>query len=214
MNKDDVRHALRKHIPRKALEKCVNLIIRYQIDFKATPCRYSKYGDYQEPHRGSSHKITVNGDLNKYAFLITFIHEVAHLTTWKNYRRVKYPHGAEWKNEFKRLMQYHLKNNVFPREIVEALYRYLMNPAATSCCDMQLQKALHHYDKKKRGWKLLEDIEFNIPFLIGSGRIFIKKRQLTKNFECREMNKRHTYLINPLMEVRPLRTDRMLRYAG
>ncbi len=214
MKKDDIRHALRNRIPRKALDKCVNLIIRYKIDFKITPSRHTKYGDYQEPHRGSGHKITVNEDLNRYAFLITFIHEVAHLTTWKKFRRVKTPHGMQWKNEFSRLMQYHLKNRVFPKEIVAALNRYLMNPAATCCCDIQLQKALYPYDKKRRGWKLLEDIGFNIPFVIGSGRIFIKRRQLIKNFECTEMYKRHTYLINPLMEVRPLRTERLLRRAG
>jgi SprT protein len=214
MKKDDIRHALRNHIPRKALENCVNLIIRYKIDFRVTPSRHSKYGDYQAPHRGSGHKITVNDDLNKYAFLITFIHEVAHLTTWNKHRRVKFPHGLHWKNEFSRLMQHHLKTDVFPRVIVEALHRYLMNPAATSCCDIQLQKALQLYDKPKRGWKLLEDIEYNIPFLIGNGRIFIKRRQLIKNFECTEMHKRHIYLINPLMQVRPLRSDRMLRKAG
>lgn len=214
MKKDDVRQALRNHIPRKALEKCVNLIIRYKIDFKIAPSRFSKYGDYQAPHQGSSHKITVNEDLNKYSFLITFIHEVAHLTTWQKYTRVKYPHGNQWKSEFHRLMQFHLNNRVFPLEIVEALNRYLSNPAATSCCDTQLQKALHHYDKQKRGWKLLEDIEFNVPFLIGSGRIFIKRRQLIKNFECTEIHKRHKYLINPLMVVRPLRTERLLKKAS
>lgn len=214
MKKDDVRHALRNYIPRKALEKCVNLIIHYKIDFRVTPSRHSKYGDYQSPHQGNGHKITVNEDLNKFAFLITFIHEVAHLTTWKKFRRVKTPHGTQWKNEFSRLMQFYLNNKVFPTQIVEALNRYLMNPAATCCCDIQLQKALHHYDKKKRGWKLLEDIEFNIPFAIGSGRIFIKRKQLIKNFECTEINKRHKYLINPLMIVRPLRTERLLRNAG
>ena len=123
MKKDDIRHALRNYIPRKALEKCVNLIIHYKIDFRISPSRHSKYGDYQEPYNGNSHKITVNEDLNKYAFLITFIHEVAHLTTWKKHRRVKFPHGNQWKSEFARLMQYYLKNNIFPLEIIEALDR-------------------------------------------------------------------------------------------
>ncbi len=214
MKRDDIRHALWNHIPRKAIDNCVNLIIRYKIEFRITPGRHTKYGDYQSPFRGSNHKITVNGDLNKYAFLITFIHEVAHLTTWKKFRHVKYPHGMQWKNEFHRLMQFHLRNKVFPSVIVEALNQYLTNPAATCCCDIQLQKALHIYDKRKRGWKLLEDIEYNIPFLIGNGRIFIKRRQLIKNFECTEMHKRQIYLINPLMQVRPLRTDRLLRKAG
>lgn len=214
MNKDDVRQALRNRIPRKALEKCVNLIIRYQIDFRVSPSRHSKYGDYQAPHRGQTHKITVNEDLNKYAFLITFIHEVAHLTTWQKYTRVKFPHGMQWKNEFSRLMQFHLGNKIFPGTIVSALQKYLQNPAATCCCDLQLQKALHQYDIRKRGWKLLEDIEYNTPFLISNGRMFIKRKLLIKNFECIEMNKRHTYLINPLMIVKPIRSERFLKRAG
>ena len=51
-------------------------------------------GDYQ---------ITINNDLNKYRFLITLIHEMAHLVTFKDMPRSK-PHGKEWKINFQRLM--------------------------------------------------------------------------------------------------------------
>ena len=59
--------------------------------------RNSRYGDYTAPRNGQNHLITVNHNLNKYAFLITLVHEVAHLVTYNNHRHRVSPHGGEWK---------------------------------------------------------------------------------------------------------------------
>ena len=49
-------------------------------------------------------KITVNGDLNPYSFLITTIHEFAHLVTFEEYQgRVK-PHGKEWQLTYSKML--------------------------------------------------------------------------------------------------------------
>ena len=41
----------------------------------------------------NNHRISVNGNLNKYSFLITLIHELAHLLTFTQYKNRVDPHG-------------------------------------------------------------------------------------------------------------------------
>jgi len=73
--------------------------------FKVTRSRNSKLGDYRAPFKGSSHQITVNHDLNPYSFLITTVHEFAHLKTYQEHKNKVKPHGNEWKENFKMLME-------------------------------------------------------------------------------------------------------------
>ena len=60
---------------------------------KVKKSRSSKYGDYRPPLKGSNHLITINYDMNKYAFLITLVHEIAHLTNWNKHKDKVKPHG-------------------------------------------------------------------------------------------------------------------------
>ena len=111
------------------------------------------------------------------------------------------PHGIEWKREFKNLLIPFLYKNIFPPDIKSALINYLQNPSASSCSDLQLQKALSVYNEKEAGWVHLEELTEGTLFKIYNGKAFIKGRKLQKNFECMEVLKRHKYFINPLMEV-------------
>ena len=68
-------------------------ILTYHIEFKIAKKRKTKLGDYRQPYRGSSHRISVNGDLNPYSFLITTLHEIAHLLTFVRFGNRVQPHG-------------------------------------------------------------------------------------------------------------------------
>src|SRR5690606_8358424 len=74
---------LQRFLPEGTAETAYNWIQEYRFRFRISRSRNSRFGDYQSPPRGGIHKISVNHDLNKYAFLITFCHEVAHLVTWE-----------------------------------------------------------------------------------------------------------------------------------
>jgi predicted SprT family Zn-dependent metalloprotease len=205
VNISDLSRALSKYVPSKALDTCVDWIVYYKIAVRITKSRNSKYGDYRPPSDGKGHRISVNHDLNKYAFLLTFTHEVAHLVAFSKFRFRIDPHGREWKVEFKRLMQPFLRNSVFPADLVRAIAGYLSNPAASSCSDINLTRSLAKYDKRDERWKLLEEISLNTPFRIRSGREFIKGELLNKNFCCTCLKSKHKYVINPLTEVLPIR---------
>ncbi|HMT29486.1 MAG TPA: SprT-like domain-containing protein [Bacteroidia bacterium] len=204
MNISELTRAFSKYVPSKSLDACIEWIVDYKIAVRIAKSRNSKYGDYRPPSDGKGHRISINHDLNKYAFLLTFTHEVAHLVTYNKYRLRIDPHGKEWKNEFKRLMMPFLDSDIFPKDLVVAINGYMNNPAASSCSDIHLMRTLAKYDKRDDRWKLLEEIALNTPFRIRSGREFVKGELLNKNFCCTCMKSKHKYVINPLTEVQPI----------
>lgn len=201
MTPEHLRAALEKYVPAGAVDDCVDWIRQHRISVRIKKSRQTKYGDYHPPSGGQSHKITINHDLNQYAFLITFIHEVGHLICYNKYGNRVAPHGIEWKRDYKNLLIPVLYKNIFPPDIKQALIGYLKNPAASSCSDLQLQKALSVYNVRKEGWVHLEDLGEGTLFKIRDGKVFIKGRKLRVNFECMDYKKQHKYFINPLMEV-------------
>lgn len=204
---EQLRSALGKYVPADAVDTCFDWIRAYRIRVRVKKTRQSKYGDYHPPYDGKSHTITINHDLNPYAFLITFTHEVAHLTCFLKHRDRVAPHGAEWKSEFRHLLSSFIDRNIFPDDVAQSVKNYLKNPAASSCGDVELMKALRRYDSNNEGWSHLEEIPFNASFALKNGQHFIKGHKLRKNFECFELHSRHKYFIHPLMEVRLLNTE-------
>jgi hypothetical protein len=198
---EQLRSALAKYVPADAVDTCFDWIRQYRIRVRIKKTRQSKYGDYRPPFDGSSHTITINHDLNPYAFLITFTHEVAHLTCFNKFRNRVAPHGEEWKSEFRHHLSGFIHRHIFPDDIKYALINYIKDPAASSCGDVALMKALKRYDKDNGNWTHLEEVPYNAQFKIRNGQQFIKGKQLRKNFECYEIETRHKYFIHPLMEV-------------
>ena len=128
---------LYKYIPEKAVETIAQWIYKFDFKLKIKRSRQSKYGDYRPPMDDRNHTITINHDLNKYAFLITLVHEIAHLTNFnKNRNRVK-PHGNEWKTEFKLLMNVFFEMNKFLARMMNKYPDY----------DVSMEE-LHHVHKK------------------------------------------------------------------
>src|SRR6056297_446010 len=98
-----MRKTLQKYLPERAVTPVMGMIKAYQIQLKIVNQRQSKHGDYRLKSDGF-HQITVNSNLNKYRFLITTVHEVAHLLAFKTYGFSILPHGVEWKRTFQKLM--------------------------------------------------------------------------------------------------------------
>jgi hypothetical protein len=194
------RSILYKYIPEKAVPVITEWIYQYDFKLRIKKSRSSKYGDYRPPAAGMNHQISINHDLNKYAFLITLVHEIAHLTNWNKHRdRVK-PHGNEWKEDFKRLMAGFMNSEIFPDDVIYALRSYMSNPAASSCSDSNLLRALKKYDQRD-DTVLLEELPKESIFLF-SGRAFVKGEQIRKRFRCKEKGTARIYLFDPLAEVK------------
>jgi SprT protein len=191
---------LHKYIPEKAVPVISEWIFHFDFKLRIKKSRSSKYGDYRPPIKGENHLITVNYDMNKYAFLITLVHEIAHLSNYNKNKNTVKPHGEEWKQHYKQLMQQFLIPDIFPPDVIAALRKYMNNPAASSCSDTNLLRVLKKYDVRQHT-VLLEEVPTGATFMYNKNRHFIKGEQVRKRFKCKELNTNRTYLFNPLTEV-------------
>src|SRR5690606_9575799 len=116
-DKMDNTAQLSVYIPEKAAPVIARWIDVYKIRLKISRRRSTKLGDYRPPQNGHMHRISVNGDLNPYAFLVTLVHEFAHLVTWNRHGPRVRAHGKEWKGVFRQMMQPFLDAGIFPGKL-------------------------------------------------------------------------------------------------
>tara|TARA_B100000780_G_C21099707_1_gene443738 strand:- start:1084 stop:1698 length:615 start_codon:yes stop_codon:yes gene_type:complete len=203
MTEEQYANVLKRYLPKDAVPKVVELLYKEPIELKISKDRQSKHGDYRPPFNGSGHKISVNGSLNPYGFLITLIHEYAHYKVQCKFGNKVNPHGVEWKNQFKLEFHPFLTKSIFPDDILLPLVKHMKNPAASSSRDVVLQKALKQYDAKPS--TLLDDLEEGAVFILNKKRIFQKGEKLRKRYKCIELQSKRTYLISGLAEVELVR---------
>lgn len=189
--------ALKLHLPELATEQISNWLQHYNCQLKISRPRQSKLGDYRCPQKGKGHIISINSNLNKYSFLITLTHEIAHMMVWEEHRNRVAPHGNNWKLTFQKLMLNFLP--LFPQDILEPLALHLKNPKASSSQDVELVLALRKYDNKV--YKTIVDIPMGSAFRIANGKKFTKLKKLRKRYQCRAEHNNRLYLFNPLSEI-------------
>lgn len=191
---------LKKYLPEQSVTIIAQWIVEYDFKLKIKRERSTRLGDYTSPHNGLNHTITVNHNLNKFSFLITLVHEVAHLITYNQYKNSVAPHGREWKKSFQILMEPFLNTEIFPLEIFAALRNYMQNPAATSCTDTRLLRVLKLHDEST-GLLFLERIPSDSLFVYNGSKLFKKGETVRKRIKCVEVKSGTVYLFNPLAEV-------------
>lgn len=200
MSSTDKASVLAQYMPAPAAPVIAKWIDYFQCEFKISKNRTTKLGDYRHPFKGDGHKISVNNDLNPYAFLVTTVHEFAHLLTWNEHKNKVKPHGTEWKANFKRMMRPFFDLNVFPADVSESIATYLNNPAASSCTDLRLARALKKYDLKEATIQV-EQLPTSAIFMLKDGRRFQKAERVRKRYRCMCLDNGKIYLFNPLAEV-------------
>ena len=185
---------LNDYLPEGVAEEIWKRIEKDQVLFRISKPRKSKLGDYRPPHQTKGHRISVNSDLNQYSFLITVLHEFAHLETWKKYKNTRKPHGTEWKAEFQQILQPYLQNDLFPNRIKSALLDYMQNPAASSCVDQQLMRALANHDEVQQVF--VESLPEGILFKLSNGLVFEKGVKLRKRYKCKCVTNNRWYFVS------------------
>lgn len=204
-NSDKLRKILQPQVPEHSLDYCLELWTKTPFHFKISRSRKTKLGDFRYRRDQSIQTITINSDLNRFQFLITFIHEVAHLHTFLKFGYNIPPHGAEWKSTFQQLMQPMLTSWVFPRDLLIPLQRHMKAPKASSARDLFLMKELSKYDpvELEDNTCFLSDLKPGIQFEL-SGRIFKKGETRRTRVLCEEVNSGRKYLIAQLAKVKAI----------
>lgn len=192
---------LSKYMPEAAAPIISKWINETSCSFRISRSRSSKLGDYTAPFQGKGHRISINHNLNRFAFLVTTVHEFAHLKTYVKFKNTVKPHGNEWKQAFQELMNPFFDLGVFPADVRHAIKQYLNNPAASSCTDLNLHRTLKNYDKQSENVKTVEEIDINTYFSLKNGRVFQKKEKIRKRYRCVELKTKRVYLFSPIAEV-------------
>ena len=194
--------ALAAYLPDNAFEPVVQYVHHYKIHLTVTRQRKSVLGDYRHAGGWGNHKISVNGNLNKYEFLITFLHELAHLFTYEQHKNKVEPHGIEWKNNYSLLLQDFVKRNIFPDDIIKALQKSIKNPSATANGETDLLIVLRNYSQQSRpGFITIEKVPDGGFFITEKGRLFQKVGKRRKRYECIEVETNRHYSFSSLSEV-------------
>lgn len=195
---------LAKYIPPQAVKPCIELIKNHKIHLIIVGHRQTRHGDYRRLPNGQ-HQITVNASLNAYRFLITLIHEIAHLVAFIKYGRSIKPHGIEWKITFQHLMIPFINPNIFPNQLLPIIANHFRNPKASSSTDAYLEIALKKFDQNPNQHL---DYVYQLPqgtiFRMYNGKVFKKGKRKTKRYECIELDTGRVYLFQPNAEVEVL----------
>lgn len=190
---------LSKYLPEHAVAPVFDLIVQNEVHLRVVNQRVTRHGDYRKGPSGK-HEITVNANLNKYKFLITLIHEIAHLVAFEKFGRNIKPHGNEWKYTFQRLMVPYIRPEIFPAQLLPLVARHFKNPSASSDVDATLTFALKQFDAQNDKNYIFE-IPYGSRFRIQNGKIFQKGALRVKRYECTEISSGRLYLFNPNAEV-------------
>ncbi len=194
------KETLSEYIPETSVDTAFSSLDKHHVRLVISKSRATKLGDYRPPIRNNYHRISVNHNLNKYQFLITLIHELAHLEIWVKYKNRVKPHGTEWKLEFKNLMSEYMNTEIFPPDILEALKVYFTKSTSS---DTNLSRVLKKYNNNEDEITL-EDLPENAVFAIYNGIIFRKLQRLRKRYRCKRLDNGKMYIVSPLMVVHHL----------
>ena len=194
-----MQNGLESYMPVSALPKIIRLLEQDDLVVKIKTERKTRHGDYRRLSNGK-HQITVNSNLNKYRFLITLIHEIAHFEAYKTYGRTIKPHGREWKSMFQRLMLPFINPEVFPEELLPLLAKHFKSPRASSDTDIKLALALKQYDAPNDK-TFIFDVPIGKQFRLYNGRVFQRGKKRRIRYECVEIKTGKLYLFNPNAEV-------------
>lgn len=176
---------------------------RFQLKFKKP--RDSKLGDFRSP-RGKNGIccITLNGNLNPYQMVVTFVHELAHYTVYVNHPNQRLePHGKEWKQTFAHLLLPYLNSDIFPDDILDALHQHLQHIKASSTTDQNLVRVMKRYDNHPSDKKPLtvEELPEGTVFTLPNGMTLRKGPKRRTRYQCECLDNGRTYTVSGLAEV-------------
>jgi predicted SprT family Zn-dependent metalloprotease len=197
--------ALQSYLPEGSFDGVARYLLQYKVHLTITRERQTILGNYRNKHSDQNHRISVNGNLNKYSFLITLLHELAHMLAWEKFGHRIQAHGRQWKQEYGKILSEFIPQKVFPPDIEKLLLQSLHNPAATTCSEPHLMRALKNYDEKKEGQFFVEELPAGSLFKIRSGAIFKKGEKVRTRYKCVEVDTKKVYLFSGIYEVMLIR---------
>ena len=188
-------------IPKASHELIKKLIDSENLTIKVVKTRKTKHGDFRS-QKNRKFQITLNQIDNKYRFLITLVHELAHFKVFQSFGNSVNPHGTEWKKTYKFLMLPFLNNLIFPEDVLRHLALHMINPPATTDSDLNLVIALQKHDLVDDKKMFLFEIPEKSIFIHNSSKLFVKLYKRRKRYICKELSSGKKYLFSPVARIK------------
>ena len=200
------KELLGSYLPAEAVEPVLELLKEHRIHLIITRNRISKLGDFKPGNAKRSHTITVNGSLNKYSFLLVFLHELSHFFVYEQCGHRVRPHGKEWKQQFGAIVRKAVQDGMFHPSLENELTAYSYRVKATGMADIALSMALAKFDGDNAfiGWPFLDELPRDVVFQTMNGRTFVKEEKVRTRYRCLCVDSKRRYLISHLARVKPL----------
>lgn len=200
-HKAKLMKVLHQYLPQNSVDYCSELIMYYKMHLHIEVERKGRYGDYT-PHSGKGFRISVNHNLSKFEFLITFIHEMAHHTTYLKYGPRHDAHGVEWKDEFKIVMRPFFMMDIFPYDLKAILAKHMQNPKYSQSADVKLLEVLKKYDLRKANVITLSQLPDGTLFSMKKDSMVLRRiNKLRTYIACESLDGKWKYRVHAMAEV-------------
>jgi len=185
--------SLENQLPEGTASTIHKWIIELKVEFIISKPRKSKLGDFRPAYGKKPARITVNKDLNAYHFLLTTIHEFAHLGCYLKHGGKVLPHGKEWKSIYSQLLQKFLDRGAFPKRLEPALRKHLNRPSASSCSDPELLRSISFFDEEEK--LFLSQIPVDTQFSLHNKAYRVIEKRRTR-YLCLRLDDKKKYLVS------------------
>ncbi len=191
---------LEKFLPENTLPHLKNWFGEEHIHIKVTKGRNTKLGDYRKMPDGS-HKITINSTLPPFLFFFVLTHELAHLKAFVEFGHRILPHGSEWKNTFRLMLEESFE--IYPQDLQSIIQDFSKSPKANFMSSPKLVKYFQ-IDDYQDELSYIEDLVPGDRFTY-RGEAYQLEEKMKKNYLCIHMSNAKKYAFRPLARVEKLR---------
>ncbi len=202
-----LHEALSYHLPADAVDHVAKLLTSHQVNLHISRHRVTKLGDFKPAANGYPHRLSVNGNLNRYEFLLVFLHEFAHMKVYEQLGRKCRPHGAEWKAVYGDLIRSFIRKGCFDPLLTEPLTEYSYRVKASGVADITVAAALRQFDDRPGSatkWMFLAEVPDQAAFTMRNGRRFVKTKKIRTRYRCRCLDTKRYYLVHGEARVFPV----------
>lgn len=195
----NMKEVFEQYLPINASTYCEEVSSKHEFELALSFNRKSKFGHYKYWPQTKSHTISINKGLSQPLFLVTFLHELAHLEVMTIFGRNAKPHGNEWKNSFRNLMFPILNPHFFDPKLLSILAKHLKNPKASLAADPKLWDILFPINSTDKLY--LRDIKNGDDFIF-KNRLFKKVKSRRTRALCYESKSGNNYLVPLLATIK------------